>query len=114
MGCASVSDPPARHPLRCCLLGATPHRLDSCNPGRGRSYPLEPQTPEKSLLLASHLDQRGIRQTQCHRALLSPSLSLFSSPAPSSRWLVHSGSTGRSDLHSYYHCCFSCTTGGAS
>ena len=31
MGYASLSNPPAHYPLGCRLLGATPHRLDSCH-----------------------------------------------------------------------------------
>jgi hypothetical protein len=53
-----VSDPSARHPLGCGLLGAAPHRLDPCDFGRGGGHPLEPQTPEKSFLFASHLEAR--------------------------------------------------------
>src|SRR5258707_8443178 len=56
MGSTSVSHPPASDPLRCCLLGLEAHRLDSCHLGRGSRDPLESQTPEKSLLFASHVE----------------------------------------------------------
>jgi DDE family transposase len=39
---------------------------------------LPSQTPEKPLLFASHLDQRGVGQTQLHRTLLWPRFSLLS------------------------------------
>src|SRR5260370_752070 len=114
MGGASVSDPPAHYPFGCCLLGVAPHCLDSCDPGRCRGYPLEPQTAEEPLLLASHLDQRGVGQTQCNRTLLWPRLPLLSFATASSLWLVHHGSAGRPDVHRYHHRRVGSATGGAS
>src|ERR1700688_2586249 len=43
MGRASLSDPPARDPFRCCLLGIASHRLDSCDTGRCRGHPWNPK-----------------------------------------------------------------------
>src|SRR5260221_4453372 len=76
--------------------------------------PWNPKRQKNRSCLPAFLDQRGIGQTQCHRTLLWPRLSLLSPPTPSSCWLVHDGSTGRSHLHGYHHCRFSCTTGWAS
>src|SRR5947209_6254739 len=104
MGRASVSHPPTRHPFGCCLLGAAPHRLDPYGLGRGGGYPLESQTTEKSLLSASHLDQRGIGQTQCHRTLLWPRLPLLSSATSAFVWLVNYRSASGLDLHRYPYC----------
>src|SRR5438132_9062116 len=77
MGGTSVSHPPASDPLRCCLLGLEAHRLDSCHLGRGSRDPLESQTPEKSLLFASHVDQRGVGQTEWDRTVRMARVFLF-------------------------------------
>src|SRR6266567_4415017 len=78
MGGAPLRHPPAHHPPGCRLLGPAPHRLDPRHPSCRRCHPLEPQAPEKPLVLAAHLDQRGTRQTQCDRTLLWPRLPLVS------------------------------------
>src|SRR5258708_21011948 len=104
MGRAFVSDAPTHHPIRCRLLGSAPHGLDPCRLGRGGSHPLEPKTTEKSLLSASHLDQRGIGETQCHRTLLWPRLPLLSSATSTVVWLVNHRSACGLDLHPHHHC----------
>src|SRR5713226_9161381 len=111
MGSASVSHPPTRHPFRCRLLGLAPHYLDSWSSRFRRGYPLESQTPEKPFLFASHLDQRGVGQTQWHRTLLRSRVSLLPSATASPLRLVHHCSASCSDLHGHHHRCFSCTTG---
>jgi len=94
--------------------GGKAHRLDSCHFGRGSGDSLEPQTPEKSLLFASYLDQRGVEQTQWYRTLLWSCLPFLSSAATSPRRLVYHRSASGSDLHSHDRRCFSCTTGRSS
>ncbi|MGZ3609126.1 MAG: hypothetical protein ACXVBU_03590, partial [Ktedonobacteraceae bacterium] len=69
VGGASLPPSSARDPPGCCLLGGAPHRLDPCHAGSCGCRSLEPQTPEKSLLPASDLDESGIEQTQQHRTL---------------------------------------------
>src|SRR6266571_4884899 len=88
MGGAPLRHPPAHHPPGCRLLGPAPHRLDPRHPSCRRCHPLEPQAPEKPLVLAAHLDQRGTRQTQCDRTLLWPRLPLFSFTTSASLGLV--------------------------
>ncbi len=56
MGDATVAHPSTRDPFGCGLLGPASHCLDSWHVGGCRGDPLEPQTPEKSLLFASHLE----------------------------------------------------------
>jgi hypothetical protein len=58
MGRASVCNPPALYSFGCRLLGLEAHRLDSCHLGCGSRDPLESQTPEKSLVFASHVEAR--------------------------------------------------------
>jgi hypothetical protein len=60
--------------------------------------------PEESLLPTSYLDQRGIGQTQQHRALLWTRFPLLSPPTSASPWLVSYRPAGRFDLHRHHHC----------
>src|ERR1700693_5897100 len=103
MGRASVCNPPALYSFGCRLLGLEAHRLDSCHLGCGSRDPLESQTPEKSLVFASHVDQRGVGQTQWHRTLLWPRFSLLPSATSSPLRLVHHCSASCSDLLRYHH-----------
>src|SRR5258708_319809 len=114
MGSTSVSHPPASDPLRCCLLGLEAHRLDSCHLGRGSRDPLESQTPEKSLLFASHVDQRGVGQTEWDRTVLWSRFSLLPSTTSSPLRLVHYCSASCFDLHRYHHRRAGSSTSGAS
>ena len=56
MGRPSLPDPPSLHPSRCRVLGIAPHCLDSYRLASNRCDPLESQTAEEPLLLASYLE----------------------------------------------------------
>jgi hypothetical protein len=114
LGGSALPDPPTRDPSGCRLLGPQADRLD---PGGARSRghdSLEPQTPEKPFLLTPDLDQRGAGQTQFHRVVLWARVPLFSSPTPSTHWLVLHSTTGCLDLHGHDHCRFGCPAGRSS
>src|SRR6266704_2731636 len=102
MGGAPLSHPSSCDPLRRCLLGLASHCLDSCRSGSRDRYSLESRTSEKSLLLASHLDERRTGQTQQYRALLWARLSLLSSSTSAFVRLVLYCLPSRLDIH-YIH-----------
>ncbi len=72
---------------------------------------LEPQTAEELFLSASHLDQRGVRQTQLHRTLLWPCLPLLSFATSPVVWLVGHCSAGCLDVYGHHHCRPGCSAG---
>src|SRR5205807_6137070 len=103
MGAASILDSPARDPPGCRLLGPQAHCLDPWHSARHSSRPLEPQTAEEPLLLASDLDIRGTGQAQFHRTLLWSRLSLLSFTTPPALWLVSHRAPSRLDLYCLHH-----------
>ncbi len=75
---------------------------------------LPSQTPEKSLLSASHVDQRGVGQTQWDRTVLRSHFSFLPSATSSPLRLVYYCSASCSDLHRYHHRRAGSSTSGAS
>src|SRR5438552_19131838 len=71
----------------------------------------EPQTPEKSFLPASHLDENGIGQTQQHRALLWSRLSVLSFATAPTLWLVGHRPPACFDLYCLRHRRSGCSAG---
>src|SRR5579863_4120212 len=114
MGAASLLHSPARDPPGCWLLGPQAYRLDPWHSARHSGRPLEPQTSEEPLLLASYLDEGGVGQAQFHRTLLWPPLSLLSFTTPPALWLVSHRAPSRLDLSRLHHRWPRCSARGPS
>ena len=104
MGAPSLSPSSSRHPLGCCNFGSGLIAWIHTVVDAVAVVPWNRHPAEESLLPASHLDQRGIGQTQQHRALLWTRFPLLSPPTSASPWLVSHRPAGRFDLHRHHHC----------